>query len=216
MAEAPDNGGEGGGGGAEQEHAGEGSLNGAVDDKGDGNGGDGVLNGEGAKDNAQEVDYAKMTDDEYLGKVTLPEGQKWDKTAMGRYAPLLRESKIPPEVFSKFVELDAKIAKELDDAAKKKEAEDNKAAQDAFKAAGDEFRREYTPEQMKDMNDTLSKIDDETFRALVTKSPLANNKTMGKMLLAYRKVYGGDDTLPGSGKAVGGGTDFAKLWMGGK
>lgn len=165
---------------------------------------------------AAEVDYAKMTDDEYLGKVTLPEGQKWDKAAMGKYAPLLRESKIPPEVFAKFVALDAQIAKENGEAAQKKADEENKAAREAFKAAGEAFRKEYTPEQMKDMNDTLSKIDDETFVTLITKSPLANNKTMGKMLLAYRHVYGNEDGVPGGDANGGAARGFAEVWTGKK
>lgn len=217
MAEAGAAGGSGGGDPAQTDGQ-TGAISGNADTAQQTQTGDqtGALNGntQTAQPATAEIDYGKMTDDEYLGKVTLPEGQQWDKTAMSKFAPLLRENKIPPEVFAKFVALDAQIAKENGEAQQKRLDEENRAAREAFKTAGDEFRKEYTPEQMKEMNDTLSKIGDETFKTLVTKSPLSNNKTMGRMLLAYRQVYGVEDTVPNGGTA-GSSDAFAKRWMGG-
>lgn len=229
MAEEGGTSGEGGGGASEAGGGGgggDGALTGGDSSEAAGatgvcgGGGDrgeegGALNG-GAAEAAAEVDYGKMTDDEYLGKVKLPEGQSWDKTVMSKFAPLLRENKIAPEVFQKFVELDSSLSKAAAEENDRKLAEQNKAAVEAFREAGKEFHREFTPEQTKEMNDTLSKIDDETFVTLVTKSPLSNNKTMGKMLLAYKKVFGGEDTVPQGGGAGGADRGFAEVWTGRK
>jgi hypothetical protein len=194
-----------GGTGAE----GEGGEGGAITGGGDGEG----TGGEGGGD---AVDYSKMTDDEYLAKVTLPDGQQWDKEVMKQFAPLLRESKISPEVFAKFVAKDAELAKaafEKQDAEQKRQREE---AQAAFKQAGEEFRKEFTPEQVKEMNETMATLkDDATFTALVTRSPLSNNKTMGKMLLAYRQVYG-EDAVVGGGSGSGAKKGFAEIWTGKK
>lgn len=215
-------GGEGGGGATGGEGGGtggDGGNGGALDGGNGGEGGDGgaadgnngALGGGDAP--APEVDYAKMTDDEYLGKIKLPEGQKWENTVMGKFAPLLRENKIAPEVFQKFVELDAKIAKEAAEAESKRISDETKAAREAFAKQTEEFRKEFTPEQVKEMNETLKNIDDSAFFTLVTKSPLASSKTMGKMLLAYRQVYGKEDGLPAGGK-TGSDNDFVKAWTG--
>lgn len=162
------------------------------------------------------VDYDKMTDDEYLGKVNIAEGHEWNRDVMKEFVPLLRESKISPEVFAKFVEKDSELAKRFAEA-KDAEMQKQKAeAQAAFKKAGEDFRKEFTPEQVKEMNETMAALkDDQTFVTLVARSPLANNKTMGRMLLAYRQVYG-EDALPGGGSADGGKKGFAEIWTGKK
>ena len=133
---------------------------------------------------------------------------------MKAYAPLLRECKIAPEVFQKFLAKDAELSKALGEKRNRELEERRNAATEAFKKAGEDFRKEYTPEQIKDMNSVIHDIDDETFKQIVIKSPLSNNKTMGKMLLAYKQVYGNDSAPGSAGAGAGKEKTFEQVWTG--
>lgn len=163
-------------------------------------------------------DFDNGTDEDYLKAVTLPDGQKWNDEAMKAYAPLLREAKIAPEVFSRFIAKDIEISKAAQEKAEKEYAESQKQAKAEFKAAGEAFRKEFNADQVKQINETFSKLSgDKTFATMVAKSPLANNITMGKMILAYRKVYG-EDSVAGAGSGTPATTErgFAEVWTGKK
>ena len=198
--------------------AGGGALNGGqggeggAGGKGREGGSQGVLNGGGTQPEA--IDWEKITDAEYIGKLKAPEGQKFNEEVMKAYAPLLRECKIAPEVFQKFLAKDAELSKALGEKRNRELEERRNAATEAFKKAGDDFRKEYTPEQIKDMNSVIRDIDDETFKQIVIKSPLSNNKTMGKMLLAYKQVYGNDSAPGSAGAGAGKEKTFEQVWTG--
>ena len=211
-------GGTGGGAAGGEGEAGDGALNGGKDDeggagdKGGEGGAQGALNGGGAQPEA--IDWEKITDDEYIGKLKAPDGQKFNEDVMKAYAPLLRECKIAPEVFQKFLAKDAELSKAIGEKRNRELEERRNAATEAFKKAGEDFRKEYTPEQIKDMNSVIHDIDDETFKQIVIKSPLSNNKTMGKMLLAYKQVYGNDSAPGSAGAGAGKEKTFEQVWTG--
>ena len=216
-------GGEGGGtGGADgagsEVGAGGGALNGGQGDEGGagGKGGEGGAQGEinGGGAQTESIDWEKITDDEYIGKLKAPEGQKFNEDVMKAYAPLLRECKIAPEVFQKFLAKDAELSKAIGEKRNRELEERRNAATEAFKKAGEDFRKEYTPEQIKDMNSVIHDIDDETFKQIVIKSPLSNNRTMGKMLLAYKQVYGNDSAPGSAGAGAGKEKTFEQVWTG--
>lgn len=170
----------------------------------------------------EEVDYSKMTDADYMAKVTVPtiEGVTLNVEDVGkRYAAFCRENKISPEVMSKFLEMEGKYFAEDDKKAAdalEKAAKERKAN---FDAQGEALKKAYTAEQIGNAVKVLSSDEftsDKDFMAIATKE-LSNNPTLVKLLLNWGEHHQAD-TGTGAGKGAGssGLSGFAERWTGKK
>ena len=236
MEEAGGAGGEGGGGGA----GGTGGAGGAGGDGGTdggalgggavgqgsqggegGEGGDkGALGGAGAGDT---IDWEKITDAEYFGRVKLPEveGVRINaEFAAKRYGEFCRKHHISPEVAAEFMKLEgegyAASMKKIDEASAKSAAE----VKANFDAQGEALHKAYNAEQIQTAVNTLRNSaelnGDADFMKIVT-GPMSNNKTMVALLLNWAQTHK-TDANTGAGNGAGGGGDvgFAARWTGKK
>lgn len=214
-------GGAGGDGGTEG-----GALGGGAGGQGsqDGEGGDGgdkgALGGAGAGDT---IDWDKITDAEYFGRVKLPEveGVKINaEFAARRYGEFCRKHHISPEVAAEFMKLEgegyAASMKKIDEASAKSAAE----VKANFDAQGEALHKAYNAEQIQAAVNTLRNSaelnGDADFMKIVT-GPMSNNKTMVALLLNWAQTHK-TDANTGAGNGAGGGGDvgFAARWTGKK
>lgn len=200
-----ENGGEGGTG--DDAHKG-GALSGAGDNKG-GVGG-------------EPVDYSKMTDADFMAKVTAPniEGVSLNLEDIGkRYAAFCRENSISPEVLTKFLEMEGKYFAEDDKAIAAEMEKEALARKENFDAQGEVLRKNYSDEQIKNSVSVLASDDfakDEDFMKIATKE-LSNNSTLVKLLLNWGEHHKTDTgTGAGAGAGGGGAAGFAERWTGKK
>ena len=239
MEEAGGAGGEGGGGGAVgtgsaggtggEGGTGGGALGGGAGGQGSqggeggegGEGGDkGALGGAGAGDT---IDWEKITDAEYFGRVKLPEveGVRINaEFAAKRYGEFCRKHHISPEVAAEFMKLEgegyAASMKKIDEASAKSAAE----VKANFDAQGEALHRAYNAEQIQTAVNTLRNSaelnGDADFMKIVT-GPMSNNKTMVALLLNWAQTHK-TDANTGAGNGAGGGGDvgFAARWTGKK
>lgn len=210
-------GGEGGSGGQDGQggQGGQGGAGGALS----GAGGQG---GQGGQGGADTIDYAKITDADYMAKVKVPqiEGVQLNVEDVGkRYAAFCRENKIPPEVMSKFLELEGKYFAEDD---KKAADEMQRVANEKkanFDAQGELLKKTYTQEQIGTAVKVLETDEfsgDKDFMAIATKE-LSNNPTLVKLLLNWSEHHQADTgTGAGQGTGAGGTVGFAERWTGKK
>lgn len=227
MEEAGGADGEGGGGGAGGDGGTEGgALGGGAGGQGSqggegGDGGDkGALGGAGAGDT---IDWDKITDAEYFGRVKLPEveGVKINaEFAARRYGEFCRKHHISPEVAAEFMKLEgegyAASMKKIDEASKESAAE----VKANFDAQGEALHKAYNAEQIQTAVNTLRNSaelnGDADFMKIVT-GPMSNNKTMVALLLNWAQTHK-TDANTGAGNGAGGGGDvgFAARWTGKK
>ena len=186
-----------------------------------GDGGDkGALGGAGAGDT---IDWDKITDAEYFGRVKLPEveGVKINaEFAARRYGEFCRKHHISPEVAAEFMKLEgegyAASMKKIDDASAKSAAE----LKANFDAQGEALHKAYNAEQIQTAVNTLRNSaelnGDADFMKIVT-GPMSNNKTMVALLLNWAQTHK-TDANTGAGNGAGGGGDvgFAARWTGKK
>lgn len=233
MAEEGDTGGAGGGGGGGG-GTDTGTDNGGTgtDDAGGGggagggtdSGAGGALSNAGDKGGAggEPVDYSKMTDADYMAKVTAPniEGVSLNLEDIGkRYATFCRENSISPEVLTKFLEMEGKYFAEDDKAIVAEMEKEAKARKENFDAQGEVLRKNYSDEQIKNAVSILASDDfakDEDFMKIATKE-LSNNSTLVKLLLNWGEHHKTDTgTGAGAGAGGGGASGFAERWIGKK
>lgn len=240
MEEAGGAGGEGGAGGGTggKGGAGGGALGGGAGGAGDaggaggagdqggqggegGEGGDkGALGGAGAGDT---IDWEKITDAEYFGRVKLPEIEGVTinaELASKRYGEFCRKHHISPEVAAEFMKLEgegyAASMKKIDEASAKSAAE----VKANFDAQGEALHKAYNAEQIQTAVNTLRNSaelnGDADFMKMVT-GPMSNNKTMVALLLNWAQTHK-TDANTGAGNGAGGGGDygFAARWTGKK
>lgn len=223
-------GGEGGGGGAGGAGDNAGGAGGAGNAGGGGDNADvagGALSAAGSEGNAgrngdDTIDYAKITDADYMAKVNVPqiEGVQLNVDDVGkRYAAFCRENKIPPEVMSKFLELEGKYFAEDD---KKAADEMQKLANEMkanFDAQGELLKKTYTQEQIGTAVKVLETDEfsgDKDFMSIAT-NELSNNPTLVKLLLNWSEHHQADTgTGAGQGTGAGGTVGFAERWTGKK
>ena len=223
-------GGEGGGGGAGGAGDNAGGAGGAGNAGGGGDNADvagGALSAAGSEGNAgrngdDTIDYAKITDADYMAKVNVPqiEGVQLNVDDVGkRYAAFCRENKIPPEVMSKFLELEGKYFAEDD---KKAADEMQKLANEMkanFDAQGELLHKTYTQEQIGTAVKVLQTDEfsgDKDFMSIAT-NELSNNPTLVKLLLNWSEHHQADTgTGAGQGTGAGGTVGFAERWTGKK
>lgn len=185
-----------------------GALSGAGDDKGGAGG--------------EPVDYSKMTDADYMSKVTAPniEGVSLNLEDIGkRYATFCRENSISPEVLTKFLEMEGKYFAEDDKAIATEMEKEAQARKQNFDAQGEVLRKNYSDEQIKNAVSVLASDDfakDEDFMKIATKE-LSNNSTLVKLLLNWGEHHKTDTgTGAGAGAGGGGAAGFAERWTGKK
>ena len=237
MEEAGGAGGEGGAGGGTggEGGAGGGALGGGADGAGDqggqggesgedGEGGEsgdkGALGGAGAGDT---IDWEKITDAEYFGRVKLPEidGVTINaELAAKRYGEFCRKHHISPEVAAEFMKLEgegyAASMKKIDEASEKSAAE----VKANFDAQGEALHKAYNAEQIQTAVNTLRNSaelnGDADFMKMVT-GPMSNNKTMVALLLNWAQTHK-TDANTGAGNGAGGDcySGFAARWTGKK
>ena len=219
-------GGSGGGTGVDNGGAGtgQGGDNGDNGGAGTGEGAGGALSGTGDKGGAGggAVDYSKMTDADYMSKVTAPniEGVSLNLEDIGkRYATFCRENSISPEVLTKFLEMEGKYFAEDDKAIVAEMEKEAQARKENFDAQGEVLRKNYSNEQIKNAVSVLASDDfakDEDFMKIATRE-LSNNSTLVKLLLNWGEHHKTDTgTGAGAGAGGGGAAGFAERWTGKK
>lgn len=216
-------GGAGTGGGSDNGGAGAGQ-GGATSDNGGSGGGagaGGALAGAGGS-GGEPVDYSKMTDADFMAKVTAPniEGVSLNLEDIGkRYATFCRENNISPEVLTKFLEMEGKYFAEDDKAIADEMEKEAQARKENFDAQGEVLRKNYSDEQIKNAVSVLASDDfakDEDFMKIATKE-LSNNSTLVKLLLNWGEHHKTDTgTGAGAGAGGGGSAGFAERWTGKK
>ena len=212
------------GGGTGGAGSGQGGDNGDKGGTGTGDGSGGALSGAGDKGGAggEPVDYSKMTDADYMAKVTAPniEGVSLNLDDISkRYATFCRENSISPEVLTKFLEMEGKYFAEDDKALAAEMEKEAKARKENFDAQGEVLRKNYSDEQIKNAVSVLASDDfakDEDFMKIATKE-LSNNSTLVKLLLNWGEHHKTDTgTGVGAGAGGGGAAGFAERWTGKK
>lgn len=155
-------------------------------------------------------DYSTMTDVDYVGKVTFPEGAEVNKEEFAKnYGELLRKYKIDPAFVGEYLKKDF-------EAYKAQKAESDKAlseAKAAFKAEGEALKKAFNPEQIASAVTALENLGaDEKFMKFATRE-LSNNATLVKLLINWGETHKNDTVVQG-GVAGSGNDDFVKRWMG--
>lgn len=192
---------------------------------GEGGGTDGALSngGKGGTTADGGIDWEKITDAEYFGKVTLPEieGVKVNSDVVSqKYGEFCRKHHVSPEMVSEFLALEGKNF--ADDLKTRKESEASALAEQKknFDAQGVELRKEFNQAQIdtciKVLNETSELNGDKDFMQAVT-GPLSNNKTIMRLILNWAEHHRSDTTAGATGgTGTGGAMNFASRWTGKK
>lgn len=212
-------GGEGGSGGGSGGAGGAGGAGAGGQGGEGGQGQQGALGGAGA--GAGEIDWEKITDAEYFGKVKMPtiEGVQVNaEHAAKAYGAFCRKHHISPEVAAEFMELEGKSYAEGLRKSNEAKAAETKAYKENFDAQGVALHKAYNAEQIqtavKVLQNTPEINGDEDFMKMVT-GPLSNNKTMVALLLNWAEHHQVDgNTGAGAGAGSGGAKGFASRWTG--
>ena len=202
------NGGEGG--------AGEGTKGGVL-------GGAGGQGGEGGEGGAGEgaIDWDKMTDDEYFGKVQVPtvDGVTMNMDYVKKtYGEFIRKHHISPEAVAEYLKMEGGTFKKAYDETMAKQKAETEEIRKNFDAQGVALKKAYNPQQIDTAVKALATFsDDEDFMQVATTN-LSNNPTLVKLLLNWAEHNSGDDTA-GAGAGAGAGSalaGFAERWTGKK
>lgn len=162
-------------------------------------------------DGEPQIDWDKITDEEYFRDFKVPEGMDVDVSKLSqRYGAFLRENRIPQGVMSKFLEIEAGVAKEQEAEAAKEE----ETARKAFAEEKAKTLKMFTPEQLASANSALAELkDDRAFFDFAT-GRMANNPTLVRLLVSWADSHAADG-VDGAGKGAGTKpADFASLWRG--
>lgn len=187
---------------------------------GTGAGGTGGAGGAGAGA-GDAIDWDKITDAEYFGKVKVApiEGVNINmEHAQKMYGEFCRKHHIAPEVVAEFMGLEGKSY--LDAMKKADAATAAQAAEVAknFNAQGEALHKAFNDSQIQTavqalQNDTTLNGDADFMKAVT--GPLSNNKTMVALLLNWAEHHRTDtNTGAGAGAGAGGGQGFAARWTG--
>lgn len=199
-------GGEGGG-------AGDATKGGALGGAGEGGKGEGGA-GEGA------IDWDKITDDEFFGKVQFPdvEGVSIGKDFVKKtYGEFIRKHHVSPETVADFLKLEGGNFRKAYDAAMAKQAEETKAIKENFEAQGAALKKAYSQEQIDTAVGALATFSEDKDFMQVATTNLSNNPTLVKLLLNWAEHHKVDDnTGAGQGQGSGGLSGFAERWTGKK
>ena len=201
--------GQGGDGGG----AGDATKGGALGGAGEGGKGEGGA-GEGA------IDWDKITDDEFFGKVQFPdvEGVSIGKDFVKKtYGEFIRKHHVSPETVADFLKLEGGNFRKAYDAAMAKQAEETKAIKENFEAQGAALKKAYSQEQIDTAVGALATFSEDKDFMQVATTNLSNNPTLVKLLLNWAEHHKVDDnTGAGQGQGSGGLSGFAERWTGKK
>lgn len=181
---------------------------------GAGNGGAG-----GAGDGA--IDWDKITDDEYFGKVQVPtvEGVNMNMDYVKKtYGEFIRKHHISPEAVAEYLQMEGGAFKKVyDDTMAKQKAETDEIRKN-FEAQGEALKKAYNPQQIETAVKALSTFSEDKDFMQVATTNLSNNPTLVKLLLNWAEHNSVDDTAgAGAGAGAGGAlAGFAERWTGKK
>lgn len=193
------------GGGAGEGGAGEGGA-------GEGGAGEG---GEGA------IDWDKITDDEYFGKVQVPtvDGVTMNMDYVKKtYGEFIRKHHISPEAVAEYLQMEGGTFKKVYDETMAKQKAETDEIRKNFEAQGEALKKAYNPQQIETAVKALSTFSDDKDFMQVATTNLSNNPTLVKLLLNWAEHNSVDDTAgAGAGAGAGGGlAGFAERWTGKK
>ena len=210
--------GEGGGGGM---FAGQGG--GAGEGTGTEGGALGGGAGEGEAGGAGEgaIDWDKITDDEYFGKVQVPvvEGVTMNMDYVKKaYGEFIRKHHISPEAVAEYLQMEGGTFKKVYDETMAKQKAETDAIRENFNAQGEALKKAYNPQQIDTAVKALATFSDDKDFMQVATTNLSNNPTLVKLLLNWAEHNSVDDTAgAGAGAGAGGAlTGFAERWTGKK
>lgn len=200
--------GQGGDGGA-----GTGTEGGALGGAG-GQGGEGGA-GEGA------IDWDKITDDEYFGKVQVPtvEGVNMNMDYVKKtYGEFIRKHHISPEAVAEYLKMEGGTFKKVYDETMAKQKAETEEIRKNFNAQGEALKKAYNPQQIDTAVKALATFSDDKDFMQVATTNLSNNSTLVKLLLNWAEHNSVDDTAgAGAGAGAGGAlAGFAERWTGKK
>ena len=203
--------GQGGEGGA-----GEGTEGGVLG----GAGGQGGEGGEGgAGDGA--IDWDKITDDEYFGKVQVPtvDGVTMNMDYVKKtYGEFIRKHHISPEAVAEYLKMEGGTFKKAYDETMAKQKAETDEIHRNFVAQGEALKKAYNPQQIDTAVKALATFSDDKDFMQVATTNLSNNPTLVKLLLNWAEHNSVDDTA-GAGAGAGAGSalaGFAERWTGKK
>ena len=227
-------GGEGGaggqGGGVSGGGAGGGMFAGQGGEGGEGSGteggalgGAGGKGGEGGKVGAGEgaIDWDKITDDEYFGKVQVPtvDGVTMNMDYVKKtYGEFIRKHHISPEAVAEYLQMEGGTFKKAYDEAMAKQKAETDEIHKNFVAQGEALKKAYNPQQIENAVKALSTFSEDKDFMQVATTNLSNNPTLVKLLLNWAEHNSVDDTAgAGAGAGAGGSlSGFAERWTGKK
>ena len=201
--------GQGGSGGE-----GGGTEGGALGGAGDQGGGEG-----GAGDGA--IDWDKITDDEYFGKVQVPtvDGVTMNMDYVKKtYGEFIRKHHISPEAVAEYLQMEGGTFKKAYDETMAKQKAETDEIRKNFVAQGEALRKAYNPQQIDTAVKALSTFSEDKDFMQVATTNLSNNPTLVKLLLNWAEHNSVDDTA-GAGAGAGAGSSlagFAERWTGKK
>jgi hypothetical protein len=193
--------------------------NGATDNGATDNGAtDNGATDNGATDNGG-YDWEHATADDYFSKVTpkMSEGVEFNsKIAALRYGQFCIDNKIPPEVLTKYLEMESKFVADQNHEAQVREEQANAEARKNFEAQGATLRRDFSPQQIQSAVEVLKRdfAGDKDFMRYATRE-MSNNPTLVKLLVNWADTHQTDHGVgAGNGMTNGSGLGFAARWTG--
>ena len=173
----------------------------------------------GAGDGA--IDWDKITDDEYFGKVQVPtvEGVNMNMDYVKKtYGEFIRKHHISPEAVAEYLQMEGGTFKKAYDETMAKQRAETEEIRKNFNAQGEALKKAYNPQQIDTAVKALATFSDDKDFMQVATTNLSNNPTLVKLLLNWAEHNSVDDTAgAGAGAGAGGGlAGFAERWTGKK
>lgn len=211
----------GAGGGMFAGQGGEGGAGGGTE--GGALGGAGGQGGEGGEGGAGEgaIDWDKITDDEYFGKVQVPpvDGVTMNMDYVKKtYGEFIRKHHISPEAVAEYLQMEGGTFKKVYDETMAKQKAETDEIHKNFVAQGEALKKAYNPQQIETAVKALSTFSEDKDFMQVATTNLSNNPTLVKLLLNWAEHNSVDDTAgAGAGAGAGGAlAGFAERWTGKK
>ena len=207
----------GAGGGMFDGQGGEGGAGGGTE--GGALGGAGGEGGAGAGEGA--IDWDKITDDEYFGKVQVPtvDGVTMNMDYVKKtYGEFIRKHHISPEAVAEYLKMEGGTFKKAYDETMAKQKAETDEIHRNFVAQGEALKKAYNPQQIETAVKALSTFSEDKDFMQVATTNLSNNPTLVKLLLNWAEHNSVDDTA-GAGAGAGAGSalaGFAERWTGKK
>ena len=183
----------------------------------------GGAGGEGGEGGAGEgaIDWEKITDDEYFGKVQVPtvDGVTMNMDYVKKtYGEFIRKHHISPEAVAEYLQMEGGTFKKAYDETMAKQKAETDEIRKNFVAQGEALKKAYNPQQIETAVKALSTFSEDKDFMQVATTNLSNNPTLVKLLLNWAEHNSVDDTA-GAGAGAGAGSSlagFAERWTGKK